>query len=944
MVVGIRATRTPNGQNAAQRAVCGLMSWTLGTQLMWIPLGVKDSARSPRPLATIVLCALMLLSALVAPSEERDLTALRGWTELVSYMASHPTLRSPPACADLLAGGGMVDGDSVPGDPREAARRCERVMSALNLTGWRRVAFVPSRGVVQLGSVGHVFVQRSFLIALLHAVFFLLLIGPWLEGAWGPKALVAVYLGTAVGGTFVVALAAPESLTPIAGASVALVGCTGAFMWYFAHNDARYLMLSPKGKRTQLAPAWTIGGFWLVVMAASLYRGQLDLHEAIGQAAGFACGVLMALGLEAADWVPARRTAAGPAPAGLVIMPPQMPTMTHGFGADFAGDGDGPAQGAATGTGEHGAFGEAAFGAPAFGAKTDASTADVQDNGAAGQRGAPSAGGHAQAWTVIEPATPPLADTALVSLDASGEDGNAVEAGSKALGDVDQQGQDDVTAMSAARGAAEATSTPDPVRSAARAATLGAPDTASRGAGARWRDTDDAPGDAPGDALDGALDGAPDKALDQAQTRALRTRPAARERRRPSAAAGVSASPRFDPLADLDFAPAARPELFSQPAKSAAMTNDAGVIPVAAVFDTTATPADAAAGSDAIAALLDAFGDAAAPAAQVVSTEAADAAASAPDWASPTPHLDGSARPALTLDTVFARAAGALQPDPAVPSPAVTDPVVADPVGADPVGADPVGADPVVAGRDAAAFDGVAPAPSSDDEAEGGTNEPADTEVPLAARGASELEQPTALESVKTPPTAAAGAAERRADVTHLADSGRTQAYGPDDVARAQRAIDAQRARVHEPDNAPTVLLTAGSAQQVSVARRVSGGFRVHFTEGGEGLLPLSAVRAVAIGLIPTEGNQRALMTVVLLARETRDELWRVPLAGVNLDALAAPDERPVATWRRFVDELASGAKAACLPASASWPGPPYPEFEDVASLEALIRSHMRRG
>ena len=108
--------------------------------MLWLPLGPRDSRPSSRPVLTTTVVAILLLGALLSPAEEANLAELDGWTAFVSYMASHPTLRVPEACSDLLSGGGAIGDDAVPGDPREALRRCDRVVTQLNLSGWRRIA------------------------------------------------------------------------------------------------------------------------------------------------------------------------------------------------------------------------------------------------------------------------------------------------------------------------------------------------------------------------------------------------------------------------------------------------------------------------------------------------------------------------------------------------------------------------------------------------------------------------------------------------------------------------------------------------------------------------------------------------------------------------------------------------------------------------------------
>ncbi|MCO4763729.1 MAG: rhomboid family intramembrane serine protease [Myxococcales bacterium] len=178
-------------------------------------------------------------------------------------------------------------------------------------------------------------------------------------------------------------------------------------------------------------------------------------------------------------------------------------------------------------------------------------------------------------------------------------------------------------------------------------------------------------------------------------------------------------------------------------------------------------------------------------------------------------------------------------------------------------------------------------------------------------------------------------------EATDIDEQALTQALDSGAAARARRELDAKLLRATPAEIAPTVTLSPDQVHDVSISRRVDGGYGVHIAGGGESVLLWRAIRSVAVGLVPAGEQRRALMTLVLLERNGRSELWRIPLANINLSALGAPTAKRSEIWRALIEEMVRRSGASTLPAETHWPGPPYPAFADLKTLEKLIQTQL---
>jgi len=145
------------------------------------------------------------------------------------------------------------------------------------------------------GSIGH----------LLGNMLFLWITGDNIEEEYGSVPFVVFYLACGVGAAFAHVLVAPESSTPLVGASGAISGVMGAYIVLYPHSRIKIFYWFYFWLGTFLLRAvWWIGlwfGFQLLSGAAAEAGGGGVAYAAhIG---GFVIGVAVTWVLQAAGWV-----------------------------------------------------------------------------------------------------------------------------------------------------------------------------------------------------------------------------------------------------------------------------------------------------------------------------------------------------------------------------------------------------------------------------------------------------------------------------------------------------------------------------------------------------------------------------------------------------------------------------------------------------------------
>ena len=275
---------------------------------MLLPVGLDESRLARIPWVSIGIAALCILVWLVPVVNGSSRAAESQLREAIGYWREHPYLELPESAQRLT----RMDVDKVrpalqrrskapPAaflalEQEELGRRVGDALEAWEARPERRYALVPARGFAQPGWLTHLFLHGGLGHLVGNLLVFILVVGPFLEDAWGRPFFLAFYLlGGIVAGA---AQALPMGDSPIAivGASGAISACLGAFAWRFAHRRVRifyWLFLFVRG--TFHLPVWlyALGGaaLDLVGLKAGGVEGSVAYAAHVG---GFAFGLAVA--------------------------------------------------------------------------------------------------------------------------------------------------------------------------------------------------------------------------------------------------------------------------------------------------------------------------------------------------------------------------------------------------------------------------------------------------------------------------------------------------------------------------------------------------------------------------------------------------------------------------------------------------------------------------
>lgn len=114
-----------------------------------------------------------------------------------------------------------------------------RARSLIENTVFHRHGLVPASPRI-LAFLTHMFLHGGYLHLISNFIFFLL-VGPTLEDLWGRAAFLAVYLLSGLAAAVGYMLVTGSSPVPMVGASGAIAGLTGAFLFTFTHTRIKML-------------------------------------------------------------------------------------------------------------------------------------------------------------------------------------------------------------------------------------------------------------------------------------------------------------------------------------------------------------------------------------------------------------------------------------------------------------------------------------------------------------------------------------------------------------------------------------------------------------------------------------------------------------------------------------------------------------------------------
>jgi len=295
-----------------------------------LPIGLDESRVSRLPwvsISILAVCVVAWLGSLFA-ADWRGVE--RQYEATVEYWAERPYLAPPPALEERFGFDAEAQEEraadfqhrTAPPDATEEQARLDALAEELverhDAIPERRYGLVPARGLAQVGWLTSLFMHGGFFHLLGNMIIFFLVVGPFLEDAWGRPFFLAFYLaGGLVAGA---AQALPEwsSEIPIIGASGAISACLGAFALRFAHRRVRifyWVFFFLRG--SFLVPAW---GYAIFAFLGDLMglAGSPDGVAYGAHVGGFVFGLGTAIVLRASG-LEARLTPEGAAQAGRTL-------------------------------------------------------------------------------------------------------------------------------------------------------------------------------------------------------------------------------------------------------------------------------------------------------------------------------------------------------------------------------------------------------------------------------------------------------------------------------------------------------------------------------------------------------------------------------------------------------------------------------------------------
>ena len=298
---------------------------------MLIPIGHEDQRGRRWPYVTFVTIVLnIVIFILTTGAIERQNAEYAARTrEAVEYYLAHPYLAPAPPLDRLLERmsrsemerrGLLADEESArtPADRgpgihpviREAMQAelnalCRAMSLAESASPLKKYAYIPVDNSL-LGLLTYQFLHGGWL-HLLGNMLFLYLAGCNVEDRWGRVLFPLFYLSAGVVAALTHKLAAPQSISPLIGASGAIAGVMGAFLVKFARTRIKFLLILFFRPRFFSAPAYLMLPLWLLQQALfGMMAGGLGAEGGVAfwaHIGGFLYGVLFAvvLGLSGLD-------------------------------------------------------------------------------------------------------------------------------------------------------------------------------------------------------------------------------------------------------------------------------------------------------------------------------------------------------------------------------------------------------------------------------------------------------------------------------------------------------------------------------------------------------------------------------------------------------------------------------------------------------------------
>jgi membrane associated rhomboid family serine protease/DNA-binding GntR family transcriptional regulator len=268
--------------------------------MLILPVGLdkNEVRRIPWVSATVIVACFLVQIVLSVGFADEERETYQRLGEAVEYLAGRPYLSGPPALLSLLGTEGQAAleqaqadwaASGAPVSPTMAAQQqaelnglAEDAIGLLRRLPHFRFGFVPADPWAP-ALVTHAFLHGGWL-HLIGNMLFLFLSGPFIEDLYGRPLFAGLYVAAAVAGAGAFAVGAPQSTVPLVGASGAIAGVMGAFLWRLAARRIRFLVLPvliiPAFRFNISLPAFVVLPLWALQ--------QLYYASTVGEDAGVA--------------------------------------------------------------------------------------------------------------------------------------------------------------------------------------------------------------------------------------------------------------------------------------------------------------------------------------------------------------------------------------------------------------------------------------------------------------------------------------------------------------------------------------------------------------------------------------------------------------------------------------------------------------------------------
>ncbi len=284
--------------------------------MLILPIGLEKNEVRRIPwvsVALIVSCVLVQIVLSTSFADDERVTS-RALGEAFEYLGQHPYLSVPPELLSLLGDEGQAALEDVRAEwgargaqvtPAMAAQQqdelnqlTEDAVDLLRSLPTFRLGFVPADPWPP-ALITHAFLHGGWL-HLLGNMLFLFLSGPFIEDLYGRPLFSGLYVLAAVVGAGSFAAGAPQETVPLVGASGAIAGVMGAFLWRLAARRIRFLVLPipiiPAFRFNLTLPAFVVLPLW--ALQQIFYASSAGADSAVAFSAhvgGFVAGLLFAI-------------------------------------------------------------------------------------------------------------------------------------------------------------------------------------------------------------------------------------------------------------------------------------------------------------------------------------------------------------------------------------------------------------------------------------------------------------------------------------------------------------------------------------------------------------------------------------------------------------------------------------------------------------------------